>query len=161
MRALDIYKTAMGEKDKSVLKTMTELGQCYLQQKRWEETEALLKQVVSRGEEVALSSDNNWPAVQPIIMQCIKSLKQLYLTTNNTERLKIVEKTHQRLSRERKRASTTRLAAQSMLPKLSTPPSRSSPTPPIPRCESTGSSGMIRSIRGQRREEGASSPKPN
>ena len=168
-RALNIYKTELGEKDKSVLKTMTELGQCYYQQKRWEETETFLKQVVSRGEEVerevAQGSDTNWLAVQPIILQCIKSLKDLYLTTNNTEELKRIEKTHLKLSRERKRQSLTRPPAQSMLPKLSNQaPPRSSPTPPvpqgtgIPRSESRGSSSMVRPIRGQRKEE---TPKAN
>ena len=170
MRALDIYQTGLGGKDKSVLKTMTELGQCYLQQKRWEEAETFLKKVVSRGEEVkrevTQGNDTQWTSVQPVILQCIKSLKELYLATRNTDELKLIEKTLLRLSNVGKRGSISRAPAQSMLPKLSNQgPSRGSPTPPIPpvtgipRSESRGSPGPIRPVRVPRREDDISHAK--
>ena len=138
-RALDIYQTSLGPKDKSVLKTMTELGQCYLQQKKIDEAEKFLRQVISRGEEVEKeSSDTIWPTIQPIILQCVKSLRELYISTRNTEQLKRTEYVIQKLSRDVRSKhsripSHVRLQQPSMLPKLSNQgPSRASPTPPVP-----------------------------
>ena len=138
-RALDIYQTSLGQKDKSVLKTMTELGQCYHQQGKVEEAEKFLRQVVTRGDEVEKEgSDTTWPTIRPIVLQCVKSLRELYISTRNTEQLKRTEYVIQKLSRDVKSKhsripSHARLPQPSMLPKLSSqPPSRSSPTPPVP-----------------------------
>ncbi|KAI6660336.1 Kinesin light chain 4 [Oopsacas minuta] len=155
VRALNIYQTELGTKDKSVLKTMTELGQFYLQQKKYEEAEKFLKQVVASGEEVKeQGGDALWTGVQPIILQCVKSLKDLYSATRNTELIKQTELRFQKLSRDLKNKhsripSRNRTPPPSMLPKLSSQaPARCSPTPTtptlsvtgIPRSESRGSS---------------------
>ena len=176
-RARDIYETALGLKDRSVLKTMTELGQCYAQQGKAEEAETLFQQVLSRGEELQREAQGHgdsaaWQGALPIVVQCGRSLKDLYLSRRQTDQIKRVEAILQRLTKETKRSSSSyipRISTATAATRRSTlpapPPPRNSPTPtsalpspirPDSRGAPGGSAGKL--LRGLRRGEEGTGP---